>query len=129
MTEPHRINLIPKVHPLTRAAEVDDPLELVATPVEGDPDFMLQCVVEEFAWMGMGTDELLGLFRSPAYPVLNQLLHHFGEDAIRERVQALLSLSGVPRFSAVVDDEPEPNEDHEPDLIQVSLGRITGDHD
>lgn len=110
-------HLVPKVHPLARAVEADDPLELIATPVGGDPEYMLQCMVEEFAWMGISADELLGLFRSPAYPVLNQLLNHFGEDAVRERIQRLAGL----RFSAVVDDEPETDEDDEPELIQLSL--------
>jgi hypothetical protein len=120
--------LIPKIHPLTRPVEPEDPLELVATPVQGDPDFMLQCLVEEFAWMGWGADELMALFRSPEYPVLNQLLQHYGEGKIRERVEGLLGRSGALRFRAVVDDEPEPDEDEPPALIQLSVARITRDH-
>ena len=119
-------NLVPKVHPLTRAAGQDDPMELVATPVAGDPDFMLQCIVEEFAWMGMGAEELLGLFRSPAYPVLNQLLRHYGAEAVRERVQALLGALGGVRCCEIINEEPDREEDEEPELIQLSVGRITG---
>jgi hypothetical protein len=102
-------------------------MELVATPVEGDPDFMLRCIVEEFAWMGMGAEQLLGLFRSPEYPVLNHLLRHYGEEAIQERVRALLGPIGTIRFREVIDDEPEPGEDEGTELIQLSVGRITGD--
>jgi hypothetical protein len=124
MSELKQSTLVPKVHPLARSVEADDPLELVATPVAGDPDYMLQCMIEEFAWMGMNAGELLGLFRNPAYPLLNQLMHHFGEDAICERVQGLLAnLRGL-RFSAIVDEEPEPDEYDEPELIQVSVGRV-----
>ena len=120
-------NPVPKVHPLARGVEAGDPLELVATPVEGDPEYMLQCMVAEFAWMGLSAEELLGLFRSPAYPVLNQLREYFGDVGVRERIDALLGSFGGLRFSAVVDDEPEPDEEDGPTLIQLSVGRIAGD--
>src|SRR5262249_53306034 len=111
---------VPKVHPVTREIEPEDPMELVATPVQGDPEVMLQCITEEFAWMGMGADELLGLFCSPAYPVLNQLLRHYGGDEVRRRVEALLARSGVFRVRETIVDDPEP-EDEGPELIQVSV--------
>jgi hypothetical protein len=117
-------NLVPKVHPLHRVVEPEDPLELVATPVQGDPDFMLQCVVQEFAWMGWGVDELMRLFRSPLYPVLNLLLQHYGEQAVRQRVQALLGWSGVFRFQETVADDPAPENEDGPELIQLSLRRM-----
>jgi hypothetical protein len=116
---------VPKVHPLTREVEPEDPLELVATPAPGDPGVMLECVVQEFAGMGWDADQLLALFHSPAYPVLNQLLEHYGTGEVRRRVGALLARSGVFRVREVIADDPEPEEE-EPDLIQVSVGRVAG---
>jgi hypothetical protein len=114
---------VPKVHPLDRAVEPEDPLELVAAPVAGgDPDFMLQCVIEEFAWLGWDADGLMGLFRDPGYPMLNGLAAHFGEDEVRRRVEAQLGLTGRLRFTeTIADDEPEGGES---DLVQVSVTRL-----
>jgi hypothetical protein len=115
---------VPKVHPLTREVEADDPLEVIAKPVAGgDPACMLRCVLEEYAWMGWGEDQLLALFRSPEYPVLNQLLAHFGEPAVREQIADLLGEAGAPLYQATVcETEPEPDEDHhEPELIQLTV--------
>jgi hypothetical protein len=119
-------DLVPKVHPLTRNVEPDDPMELIATPVPGNLDYMVQCIVEEFAWMGMGVEEMLGLFDNPEYPVLNGLVRHYGTEVLRERVRALMGALGGIRIQEVIDDEPEPPEEAESPLIQVSLARITG---
>jgi hypothetical protein len=116
---------VPKVHPLARAVAPEDPMELVATPVQGDPEVMLECLVQEFAWMGWGPDELLGLFHNPMYPVLNQLREHYGDEAVRQRVQALLGRSGVFRFQETIALDPEPADEDGPELIQLSLRRMT----
>jgi hypothetical protein len=118
-------NRVPKVHPLTREVEPDDPMELVANPVQGDPEVMLQCLVQEFAWMGWDADQLLQLFHSPEYPVLNQLLAHYGPEQVRRRVESLLAETGVFRFQARVEEAPELDEDDEPDLIQISTERLS----
>lgn len=112
-------NWVSKVHPVTRGAEADDPMELVATPVEGDPDVMLECILQEFIWMGWTAEQLFGLFGSPLYPVLNELMAYYGEEQVRARIHALLGQSGTFRFREVLDDTPEP--DDEPELIQLSL--------
>jgi hypothetical protein len=113
--------MVPKVHPATRDVESDDPLELVAEPVQGDPDVMIQCLVQEFAWMGWDVDQLLGLFHSPDYPVLNQLLAFYGEAEVRRRVGAILGGLGVFRVSETIDDDPDPDDDDGPELIQLSV--------
>lgn len=115
---------VPKVHPLSREVEADDPMELVAAPVPGDPELMLECVVQEFAQLGFDAAELVELFRSPAYPVLNQLLEHYGPNEVRRRVAAVLARSGVFRVRATVVEEPEPEERGEPELIQLSVQRV-----
>ena len=116
---------VPKVHPATRAVEPEDPFTLRATPVGGDPEVMLRCVVQEYAWMGWDAEQILGLFYDPFYPALNALLDHYGEAGIRERVSAVLCRSGVLRFAATVCDAASPEEcddhDHEPDIVQIQI--------
>jgi hypothetical protein len=111
---------VPKIHPVTRAVEPDDPMFLQATLVEGDPEVMLRCLVQEYAWMGWGTQQILGLFRDPNYPVLNSLLAFYGAAAIQERVMTVLGKTGVFCCDATVREEPEPAED-EPELIQLGI--------
>lgn len=122
--KPQANNLVSKVHPLTRALEPEDPMELVATPVGGDPDVMFECIVQEFVWMGWDADQLFELFRSPNYPVLNQLLGLYGEDQVRERIRELLGRTGTLRFREVIDDEPDPDGDDEPELTQLSVRKL-----
>jgi hypothetical protein len=116
-------HLVPKVHPLDRAAEADDPYTLHATPVEGDPEVMLECLVQEYAWMGWGLPQILRLFGDPNYPALNGLLAHYGEEGVRRRVAAAQGRTGVFRFSGTVRDEPEPDDD-DPELISLGTSRV-----
>src|SRR5579883_1069632 len=91
---------VPKVHPATRAVEADDPMTLTATPVAGDPEEMLCCVIQEYAWMGWNLDQLMCLFRDPFFPALFGLWNLFGEAGLRERVAASLGRTGVFQFQA-----------------------------
>jgi hypothetical protein len=123
----HADRFVPKVHPTTREVESDDPLELVAEPVPGDPDVMLECLVQEFAWLGWDVDPVLGLFHSPDYPVLNQLLDYFGEAEVRRRIGAILGGVGVFRVTETIDDEPDPEDDDGPELIQLTIRKSGAD--
>jgi hypothetical protein len=114
------MNWVPKVHPTARAVEPNDPMTLHATPVAGDPDVMLRCLVQEYAWMGWDAGRILDLFHDPAYPALNGLLHWYGEAGVRERVAGLLRETGVFHFRATVREEPEPDES-EPELIELGI--------
>lgn len=70
--------------------------------------------------MGWDVEQLMGLFHDPAYPVLNQLRAHYGDQAVRERVEGLVGgLRGF-RVKEVIADDPEPEGD-EPELIQISI--------
>jgi hypothetical protein len=110
-------DLVPKVHPLSRAATEEDPFELMAEPVPGDPVVMLECILQEFAWMGYGREQLLGLFHHPGYPVLCQLREYFGDEGVRRQVDELVARWGVLRFrETIVEPEDEPD-DH--DLVQL----------
>jgi hypothetical protein len=119
---PRPDHLVPKVHPLARPVEADDPLALHATAVAGDPEVMLECLVQEYAWMGWDVPRVLHLFGDPHYPALNALLSHYGPDGVRRRVAAVLGRMGVFRVSGTVRDEPEP--DDEPELIQLGTRRV-----
>jgi hypothetical protein len=118
--------LVPKVHPATRPIEANDPFSLHATAVSGDPEVMLECLVQEYAWMGWDTEQVVGLFHDPGYPALNALLEHFGEEDVRRRVEVVLKRMGVFRVSGTVLDEPEPEEEEEPELIQLGIRVYAG---
>lgn len=114
---------VPKVHPLTRAAEPDDPMELATHFTPGDPEMMLDCLIYEFMGLGYTGDQLMAMFHDPEYPVLNQLREHFGESEIRRRMHddgngGWESL----RVTAEIDETPEPD-DHDHELIQLTVRR------
>jgi len=110
---------VEKVHPLERMAEAEDPFELMAEPVVGDPGVMLDCMLEEFAWMGWNASQLESLFHHPGYPVLGALREYFGDEEVRRRITSLLARTGVLSFREVI-AEPEL-EDDEPEVFQISL--------
>jgi hypothetical protein len=118
MTTPH---FVPKVHPATREVESDDPLELHATPLPGDPAVMLTCLVQEYARLGYGAEEMVALFHDPAYPALNALLDLYGEQGLGERVETVICQTGVLHFSGRVIDEPDPENADDAELIQLGV--------
>jgi hypothetical protein len=111
--------LVPKVHPATRSVASEDPLEMLATQVPGDPEVMLQCLIQEYASMGWNAGQIFQLFADPAYPALHSLLQACGEAAVRERIADLLDQTGVFRCEGTVIEEPEPTE--EPELVQLGI--------
>jgi hypothetical protein len=110
--------LVPKVHPLTREMEADDPLELTGQPAPGDPEVMLTCIVQEFAGVGWDREQLLSLFHDPDYPVLNQLLKLFGEDEIDRRLRAIVGDVGVFRVRESIAEDLDFDE---PQLIELTV--------
>jgi len=112
---------VPKVHPATRENEADDPMELVATPADGDPNVMLDCVIQEFAWQGYDAKELLRLFLNPEYPALNQLLDAFGPVEVRRRVDELMCGYDAFRVRTRMVETPDPREDDEPELVELTV--------
>lgn len=117
--EPDR--MVPKVHPLTREIEQEDPMELIAMSVQGDPDVMLECMVQEFAGLGWNTEQLLMLFQSPDYPVLNQLLAALGESEVRRRVQIILGQVGIFQVTESIAEEEGLGDvlEDEPEVVHV----------
>jgi len=112
--------LVPKVHPATREVERDDPMELVATPVIGDPDVMIECIAQEFAGLGWDEGQILDLFRSPSYPVLTQLWLGLGEVKVRRRLREILARQGSFRVHESIADTADDDE-IEPELIQITV--------
>lgn len=116
------LNLAPKVHPLTRQIEADDPMELIAEPTVGDPELMLDSLLHEYAMLGWPPDALLELFRNPMYPVLRQLADHFGLEAVRGRIAALMGDHALVRFVETIDPiADDGDEDSLPTVFQVGL--------
>ena len=110
---PDLSNAVAKVHPATRGMEPDDPLNLHAVEVDGDPEIMLRMLVEEYARMGFGLDELMSLCRQPFYQGLHGLWRRYGEAELRLRLSAILSRCGVLR-AAVRESAPLPQQ-----LLQI----------
>jgi hypothetical protein len=117
---------VPKVHPATRPVEPEDPYSLHATLAAGDPEVMLQCLVQEYAWIGWDTERILALFRDPFYPALHALRDLYGDEGVRARVAALLNEGGVFQFDVAVEETPE-TEEPVPELIQLSIRNAEGD--
>jgi hypothetical protein len=110
---------VPKVHPLSRPAEAEDPLELMAQPVAGDPRVMLECILQEFIWMGWDEAQLVRLFFDPGYPMLCELREHYGEKEIKCQVASLVERCGVLRFRETLVESDE--DDDGPQLVQLSV--------
>ena len=108
-------NRVPKVHPATRPVEPEDPMNLFAVEVPGDPELMFRLFVEEYARMGWGLEALMGLFRDPFYVAAHGLWLHYGEEEIRRRLATLMSRVGVVRVT-VTTSAPVPDQ-----LVSINL--------
>jgi hypothetical protein len=120
---------VPKVHPASRPAEAEDPLLMEGRCVAGDPDLMLRCVVQEYAGLGWGAEQVLGLFADPDYPALGELQCRYGSAGLRERVEGLLRPARLPTFRVSVWEAPESGP--EPEAIELGVlapGRGGDDH-
>jgi hypothetical protein len=96
-------------------------MELVATPVTGDVNVMLECIVQEFAWMGWDEEKMMDLFYSSDYPVLIQLRESFGDHEVRRQMRNILARQGTFRVQETIDQTPEPDDSMEPELIQITV--------
>ena len=90
-----------KPHPKDRSVEPEDPMNLHAVELDGDPELMLRIVIEEYARMGCDLESLMALCREPFYQGLHGLLLLYGEDELRKRVSEILSRTGVTRVRTV----------------------------
>ena len=99
-------------HPKNRPAEPEDPFQMFAGGVEGDPGLMLDCLIEEYARMGIDADEIHGLFENPEFLATHGLRDHFGAEATRDRVRSVLARCGVLRVSASAVPPTSPSPCH-----------------
>jgi hypothetical protein len=106
---------VPKVHPASREILPDDPLEMHGFEVPGDPTLMLRLLVEEYARIGWGLEDLMRLARDPNYTVFHGRWRSLGEVELRRRVAEALSRCGVIRVTA---SETEPLSER---LVQIDL--------
>lgn len=113
-------NAVPKVHPATRAVEPEDPLNLHGVEVDGDPEIMLRMLVEDYARMGCGLDDLLNLCQQPFYVGFHGLLQFYGEAELTRRISGILSRCGV--FHVVTRETAPVSEQ----LVQLDLSRLEG---
>lgn len=100
-------NAVTKVHPATREMLADDPLSLHGFEVEGDVELMLRMLVEEYARMGWGVEEIMRLACDPFYVAFHGLVQRFGKEGVRSRVEAVLRRVGVTRVRMVEAPAPE----------------------
>ena len=91
----------------TKEFEADDPMELRGVECDGDVDFMIACIAEEYLTSGWRPEEVFGLFESPEYPMLHSLLQSKGGGAIRRQIERAAARCGVFRVR-VVEAPPEP---------------------
>ena len=85
-----------------KAASQDDPFEMHAQGVAGDPFLMVDHIIEEFAQMGWDSQKIARLFEDPFYRATHQLGLALGSDAVRNRIKIVLSKRGVIRISTPV---------------------------
>ena len=78
-----------------KEAEPNDPMELVFETIPGEAAFLAQCVIEEFASIGYGAEDLFTLFREPIYPMLNDILRKEGEPFVRGLIEQVLAEWGT----------------------------------
>jgi hypothetical protein len=100
-------NAAAKVHPAAREMLVDDPLSLHGFEVEGDVELMLRMLVEEYARLGWGTDDIMRVSTDPFYVAFHGLIRRYGEAGLRSRVEAVLRRVGVTRVRVVEAPAPE----------------------
>jgi hypothetical protein len=98
-------------HPAERPVEPEHPMALMAEPCAGDPEIMLECVVQEYARLGLGVEEILGLCRDPFFGATHSLRELFGDAALERRVREIVGRCGVLRFSVRVSRAPAAEEE------------------
>jgi hypothetical protein len=114
MNEQHT-SVMPKVHPASREALPDDPLEMQAFEIPGDRDLMLRLLVEEYARVGWGVEAMMQMAGDPNYTAFHGLRQSLGEEELRRRVSDIVSRCGVIRISTT---ESDPITEH---LVQIEL--------
>jgi hypothetical protein len=88
-------------HPKDRVWEVDDPMLLAGEAISGDPELMMQCLVEEFASLGYDVDYIEQLFLDPNFQATAGLMRLFGPSGVRRRIERIVARCGTLRVRVV----------------------------
>ncbi len=80
-------------------------MRMEAELVTGDPQVMLDCLIEEFARMGWDANRIELIFENPFFLASHSLAKRFGHEAIRERIEQTLERCGVFCFE-IVEQKP-----------------------
>ncbi len=115
MFDSQMTNAVPKVHPTTREALPDDPMEMHGFEVPGDPELMLRILVEEYTRIGWGVDAMMGLSKDPNYTAFYAFRKSLGDDGLRQALSRIIARCGVIRVKTT---ETEPMSER---LVQIAL--------
>ena len=96
-----------KTHPLDREWLPEDPNEMFAVQLPGNPEVMLALVVEEYLRLGFAPDRILTLAADPNYRALHAAYLRWGESELRRRIESCVRRVGV--FRAVT-AESDPSD-------------------
>jgi hypothetical protein len=99
-----------RTHPADRAPQPDDPMEISGVRVDGDPRFMLDCLITEYARLGFEADDLLRMFDDPQFQGPHALTRALGRDYVRSQIHAVLRRCGVLRVRVVEQPLEETSE-------------------
>ncbi len=71
-----------------KAYEPEDPMELVGVAIpQQDPDYMAECIVDEYVLLGWSDKQLMTLFSRPMFQATHGIYHDKGEEHMRSVIQ------------------------------------------
>lgn len=77
--------------------DAEDPMELVGVELPATEDNvldMISCFAEEYARMGFTSEQILDLFRNPAYPPAYRAMQQVGEGKVRHMIAEAVFIYG-----------------------------------
>jgi hypothetical protein len=89
----------------SKEVDPEDPLQLEAALVEGEPLLMLDSLIEEYALQGLDSSEILQLFENPFFLATHSLMQQMGKPFIQRRIEGILErIKGV-HFKVLLKEE------------------------
>ncbi len=71
-----------------KAFEPNDPMELIGMAIpQQDPDYMAECMIEEYMFLGWNEKQLMSLFTRPFFQATHSIYHDKGEEHVRSLIQ------------------------------------------
>lgn len=72
--------------------EPNDPHELVGIQLaDGDPDFMAECLIEEYLLLGWSDQQLMSLFTRPCFAMTNRIYVDRGHQYVAKLIAQVRS--------------------------------------